>query len=204
MPWSLTTTGLTQVRQQYALAAQMTGPMIAQVFTRRLTEATAYARSTFRSAAQTTPTATAVRTGALRAALGSRVEVTGTSVRGTFGYLNAAVSQYASVHEGWPDNRASTTIRPTQSKFLTIPLPGALTAAGVPRGRARDFPNTFFARPNGRLILFQRQGTNIVPLFLLVSQVVVPSRPALLPTMARFLPLIVQDLTQGATQLVRG
>jgi hypothetical protein len=204
MAWEITTTGVTGVRQQYTLAAQMTGPMIAGVFARRLTEAVTYARSTFRSAASTTPTATAVRTGALRAALSARVDAAPRTVKGTLGYLSGDLA-YAGVQEGWPDGRAGTTIRPKNAQYLTIPLPGALTASGVPRGRARDFDNTFFARSRGgRLILFQRQGKTIVPLFLLVKEVYVPARPALRPTMDRYVPLIIDDLTKGATQLLRG
>jgi hypothetical protein len=143
-----------------------------------------------------------VRTGALRSAISSRVQQQGHTTLGTLGYLQGN-APYASVHEGWPDNRASTTIRPTHSKYLTIPLIGAMTSAGVPRGRARDFPDTFFAQPHGHLILFQRQGTRVVPLFLLVTSVTIPARPALVPAMERALPLIVRDLTDAVTAPLR-
>jgi len=102
---------------------------------------------------------------------------------------------YARIHEGWPDNRRSTLIRPRNAQYLAIPLDGALTPAGVARGRPRDFPNTFVRRiTSGRLMILQRTGAGVVPLFLLVREVTIPARPALRPTMARFLPLITADL----------
>lgn len=200
MPWTLTTTGLQGTQQRYALAAQTTSATIARVMTTRLSEAATYARATFRSAAATTPTATAVRTGALRAALDSTVQVTGQTITGVFGYLRGP-APYAGVHERI-DGAAGTTIRPVHRQFLTIPLDAAKTAAGVPRGTARDFPNTFIARSrrSGQLIIFQRQGKNIVPLFLLLKEVFVPARPALLPTLQKFVPLIVSDLQAEVTK----
>jgi hypothetical protein len=114
------------------------------------------------------------------------------------------VATYAAVHERL-DGTAGTTIRPKTAQFLTIPLAAAKTAAGVARGTARDFPNTFIARSKkGSLLIFQRQGKTIVPLFLLLKEVYVPARPALLPTMQRTIPLIVSDLTQTVGDALKG
>jgi hypothetical protein len=203
MAWTLTVTGLTGVRQQYATAVQQTSQTLAHVMRARLADAAQYAKDTYRSASSTTPTATAVRTGALRSAIGSRVQQQGHTTLGTLGYLQGN-APYASVHEGWPDNRASTTIRPTHGRYLTIPLEAARTAAGVARGSARDFPDTFFAQPHGHLILFQRQGTRVVPLFLLVTSVTIPARPAILPAINRAMPLIVNDLTSRVADVLKG
>jgi hypothetical protein len=201
MAWTLTVTGLTGVRQQYATAVQQTSQTLAHVMRARLADAAQYAKETYRSASATTSTATAVRTGALRSAIGSRVQQQGHTTLGTLGYLQGN-APYASVHEGWPDNRAGTTIRPRTAQFLAIPLEAARTATGVARGRPRDFPNTFVrsSKAGAGLIIFQRQGKNVVPLFLLVQEVYVPARPALVPTLNRYLPIIVEDLTKAVTE----
>jgi hypothetical protein len=186
-------TGVAELRQRYALAHQRLRAAVGQVFQRRLTEAVTYAQQRYRTGG-TTSDRTAVRTGALRAAISHRVSVAPTTVTGVFGYLQGNVP-YAGVHEA----TSPTVIRPTRGQYLTIPLPAARTGAGQPR--ARDFANTFFARSRrGNLLLFQRQGTGVVPLFVLVRSVTVPPRPALQPTMDHFLPFIVQDVQAAALQ----
>lgn len=83
-------------------------------------------------------------------------------------------SPYAKIHE------YGGTIRPVKGKWLTIPLPGAATKAGVARGGARDFENTFFAwSKNGNLILFQKgkgKKGKPTPLFVLKEEVTIPAR----------------------------
>jgi hypothetical protein len=86
---------------------------------------------------------------------------------------------YAGVHIARAGNEGmSTTIRPKHGKYLTIPLPAAMTPAGVSRGSARSFPNTFIrTSKKGNPIIFQTKGKGkIVPLFLLVKKVTIPSR----------------------------
>lgn len=66
-------------------------------------------------------------------------------------------------------------IRPKRAKWLTIPLPRALTLAGATKQpRARDFANTFFAKVRNNLFIFQKVGKNIFPLFVLKKQVKIP------------------------------
>lgn len=62
--------------------------------------------------------------------------------------------------------------------LLTVPLPDALDERGVPlRLRARDWENTFVTRSRrGSLIIFQRRGRRIVPLYVLKRAVVIPPR----------------------------
>lgn len=83
---------------------------------------------------------------------------------------------YAGIHE------FGGVIRPRRRKFLTIPLPAAKTAAGVARGGARDFPNTFVRRgPSGNLIIYQKRPKGPPePLFLLKREVRIPPRLNLL------------------------
>ena len=65
------------------------------------------------------------------------------------------------------------SIRPRRSRFLTIPLPAAMNSRGQPlRQRARDWDNTFVQRSRrGNLLIFQRNGPNITPLYLLKPSV---------------------------------
>lgn len=137
----------------------------------------------FRSAPATTSTATRRRTGMLARALGHKVDVTNTGVTLTFGYLHGpgeAALAYA------PTQEFGATIRPRKAKWLTIPLEAALTPAGVPRGPARSFTNTFFIPIKGgrELLLMQRRsGHDAVPLFLLTKgPITIPARPALAPS----------------------
>jgi hypothetical protein len=71
-------------------------------------------------------------------------------------------------------------IRPTRSEYLTIPLPEAMDARGIPlRPRAGDWDNTFIKRSKaGNLLIFRRTpaSRNITPLYLLKTEVVIPPR----------------------------
>ena len=60
-------------------------------------------------------------------------------------------------------------LRPKTAKFLTIPLPAAMTAGGVLKKSAREWDNTFIRKSKkGNLIIFQTVGKGkIMPLFLL-------------------------------------
>jgi hypothetical protein len=70
------------------------------------------------------------------------------------------------------------TITPKKGKYLTVPLPAALDGAGVPlRASARDWEKTFVIRSkSGNLLICRREGKQIVPLYVLVTQVVIPPR----------------------------
>ena len=78
-----------------------------------------------------------------------------------------------SVHE------TGATVRATNAKYLTIPLPAALDSRGLPlRERARDWDSTFVARSKrGNLIIFRKNtGGTITPLYILKTQVTIPPR----------------------------
>jgi len=107
------------------------------------------------------------RTGRLAQSITSLVTRTEKDIIGRVG-TNV---KYARLHEYGGE------IKPKRAKWLTIPLAAAKTPAGVARGRARDFENTFFKFSSaGNLILFQRRGDNIIPLFLLKKSVTIPKR----------------------------
>ena len=66
----------------------------------------------------------------------------------------------------------------SSGKLLTIPLPAALNSNGTPkRPNARSWDNTFIATSRkGNLIIFQRKGRRIIPLYVLRDSVTVPAR----------------------------
>ncbi len=94
--------------------------------------------------------------------------------------------KYAVVHFG--PKGSAYTIRPTNKQFLTVPFPGggALTGAGVARGHMEGGPPwTFLGMPTfihngiifGVTTIGQKKGqSDIVPLFILKNQVIVPRR----------------------------
>lgn len=74
-------------------------------------------------------------------------------------------------------------IRARRSKYLTIPLPPAMDRRGVPlKKSARDWPDTFVMKSKkGNLLICQRRGDKVVPLYLLKSSVRIPPRLNQLP-----------------------
>lgn len=101
---------------------------------------------------------------------GIRDQVLGRNIETLRGVLTVPFP--LSVHE------RGATIRARRVRFLTIPLEAALDSRGVPiRPRARDWPNTFVQRSRrGNLLIFQRRGGGIVPLYLLKREVRLPAR----------------------------
>jgi hypothetical protein len=69
-------------------------------------------------------------------------------------------------------------IRVKRAKYLTIPLPPALDKRGVPKKKsAREWNNTFVRKSKkGNLLIFQKRGRNIVPLYVLKKEVRIPAR----------------------------
>lgn len=203
--------GLAEVQQRLERAAKLVPQLTGQILFKQLNLAVTYARDRYLTGGTTTDRL-AVRSGLLRASFGAEVQQSASGVTARIGYIMPQVVRngadplvYARIHEGWPDGRSSTTIRPRNAQYLTIPLAAAKTPAGVPRGRARDFPDTFVRRSQrGKLIIFQQTGNGIVPLFLLAKEVVIPARPALRPTMERFLPQIQAELGKVLTQALGG
>lgn len=69
-------------------------------------------------------------------------------------------------------------IRPRNGQYLTVPLPAALNADGTPKRRsARMWNDTFVARSRaGNLLIFQKDGARIIPLYVLKTEVRIPPR----------------------------
>lgn len=75
-------------------------------------------------------------------------------------------------------HETGATVTAKRANYLTIPLPAALDAVGLPlRARARDWDNTFVARSKrGVLMIFRKDGKEITPLYLLKRSVTIPPR----------------------------
>jgi hypothetical protein len=72
------------------------------------------------------------------------------------------------------------TIYPKRAKWLTVPLPAALNPNGTPKKpTARDWQNTFVLKSKkGNLLIVQRNGKDITPLYVLKKSVTIPKRLA--------------------------
>ncbi len=105
-----------------------------------------------------------------------------------------------SVHE------RGTTIRAKSSQFLTIPLSAALSARGIPlRPKARDWNNTFVQRSKrGNLLIFQRRGAQIVPLYLLKRSVTLPPRLKAEETLMAGEDFFVESLITEMSKVILG
>lgn len=154
----------------------------------------------YRRAPETTDTATRVRTSKLINAYSHHVQQDAAGVTLSVGLIKPSID--AKVLAYAPTQEYGATIRAKPGHALAIPLDAALTAAGVARGNPRDFANTFIRVVNGKGFLFQKQGTEIVPLFMFVQQVTVPARPALQPAMDTVLPKLEERVTADTLRIV--
>lgn len=116
------------------------------------------------------------RTGFLKRSIG--YEVTGEGTGDLALRVFSAGAKYANLQE------YGGVIRPVNADWLTIPLPDAKTPNGTPKGRARDFENTFiFKSKRGNLLIAQhtftrggRRREKPKLLFVLKKEVRVPAR----------------------------
>lgn len=134
----------------------------------------------------TSPTTLSVRSGEGIQSIRDSVKVIGSTLNDLQGEIGAKFPM--SVHE------EGATITPKKAKFLTIPLPAALNANGTPKkASARDWDNTFVARSKaGNLIIFRKEGTGIVPLYVLKTSVTIPPRLGLRKTINAAIPYFVE------------
>lgn len=152
-----------------------------------------------------------VRTGRLRGSVMVLPETeTATGVEGGVGIG----TRYGKVHVG---PRMSHLIRPKKGKFLAIPLEAALTPAGVAKGPPRSsiWGETFIAKSKkGSLIVWGQQRImkgkrggqlrgNILPLFLLVKQVNVPTRIHPDEIIDYIRPKIIEDFSSGRFKVAK-
>jgi len=98
------------------------------------------------------------------------------------------------------------TIVPKTAKYLTVPLPAALDGAGVPIHKsARDWDNTFVARSKaGNLLIFQKRGKDVVPLYVLVKSVTIPPRLGMRDTLNEGRSYFVERAMKNMLKEMRG
>lgn len=146
---------------------------------------------------------TGVRSGKLARRSGATIRAVKKSVkvRGTGRDITGTIGGpfWLVVHE------EGATIRAKRARYLTIPLPAALTSRGTPRRRrARDWPNTFVQRSRrGNLIIFQKRGSRIVPLYLLKKRVRIPRRLGLGATLRAAAPVALDRIGEAVVQRIR-
>lgn len=89
-------------------------------------------------------------------------------------------------------------IRAKRSKYLTIPLPSALDSRGVPlKPRARDWANTFIKKSKrGNLLIFQKRGREIIPLYVLKKSVRIPARLGMKKELETYINLLLKYVEQ--------
>lgn len=104
------------------------------------------------------------RSGVLVGEIVRSVKITGTAWGDLTGYIS--IPEPYGIHE-------TGGIITGKGKLLTVPLPAALDASGVPlKKSSRDWGNTFVAETRaGNTVIFQRRGTQIVPLYVLETSV---------------------------------
>ena len=145
----------------------------------------------------TTDSSLSKRSGALVTAIVDSVKVEGSTFDTLRGQIGAPGVPYAKIQE------TGGTITAKNGKYLCIPLPAALDGSGQPiRSSPRDWPNTFCAKSKaGNLLIFQKRGTSIVPLYVLKSSVTIPARLGMGKSLEAGLPYFV---TRAMDEMVKG
>lgn len=125
------------------------------------------------------------RSGYLIQSIKDSVRVTGTKIDDIEGRISVPYDR--KIHE------TGGIIKARHAKYLTIPLPEALNSDGTPKKKsAREWDKTFVAMSrNGNLLIFQRRGTEIVPLYVLKKEVKIPARLGLQATLDKGLGYFV-------------
>lgn len=136
---------------------------------------------------------------------GDLVESIRNSVFVKEGDLNSIVGSiggvfYLKVHE------YGKTIYAKNVKYLTIPLPAALNSNGTPKKKsAREWENTFVLKSKaGNLLIVQKVGRNIVPLYVLKTSVKIPARAQVRTTVSTALPYFVDTITEKLLGVLLG
>jgi hypothetical protein len=167
--------GLQRIRHDFEQASQKIKPIL-------MTELTRYLQLIAQQVAErnsapwpggTTPTSLSRRSGEAMESLKQGVRISMGSV-GPVGDMYGVF--YLFVHE------YGGTMRAKNAQYLTIPLPAALNSDGTPKMRsAREWNDTFVGRSRaGNLIVFQRQGRLVVPLYVLKKEVRIRPRLGLI------------------------
>jgi phage gpG-like protein len=151
-----------------------------------------------------------VRSGRLRASIGSKVLETEEGISGIIGSGvrqggEGARVKYANIHE------TGGTITPKNTRFLTIPLSEALTNAGVLRFTARQlfagetkYDGAFVWRGIIYGYMIAKGKRPVTPLFLLKSSVTIPARYYMSRTLADIQGKLFSIMTKGVERTING
>ena len=135
----------------------------------------------------------AKRSGNMLKGIEESIKVYGNGTSKILGEISGGTVAY--VHE------FGAVIRAKKAKFLTIPLPAALNSDGTPRKlRARDWDRTFIKKSKkGALVIYQKRGKTIMPLYLLLKSVEIKPRLGMSETVHAaaqpFAEAVMNDLT---------
>lgn len=138
------------------------------------------------------------RTGQLANSIQNVVKMGPVGIEGTIGsgVRTGKRLPYANIHE-----TGKPLIRPKNKKFLTIPTKYNQTRAGVMRKsapRVIDEDGGFFKRSkSGNLMLFAKQGKEIIPMFVLKTVVRIPARRYLSITASQNEKQFTADIEQA-------
>lgn len=145
----------------------------------------------------TGPQTLSVRSGDLIESIQNSVRVEGTTFADITGYIGADFP-------GRVQEFGATIV--AKGKLLTIPLPAALDSHGIPlKKSAKEWASTFVARSKkGNLIIFQKLGTRIIPLYVLKSKVTIPPRLGMGDTIQTGLPYFVDKSMDAIVRAVVG
>ena len=145
-----------------------------------------------------------VRTGRLRSSITHSVTE---SPQGLELRLHAGGGRKPVAYAGMQEHGG--TVRPRRGQYLTVPLPGALTAAGALRARfavpggLRMVPGLFVIRSGaGNLLVVEKRGAGIRPLFVLKHSVSVRGKGFLATGAAEAVRALPEMLRKSIVRVV--
>ena len=203
---AIETSGLAQAREGFRHAREQMLTAWEQTMNRHAFKAVRIIQERYRGAATTTPTATRVGTGALRASYSQRTaRATTDSVESTIGLMRISAHgralAYGAVHE------EGATITPTRGRYLAIPLPTIRSPAGI-APPPRSFTGTFIIQGKRGPVIMRRTGTGAAePIFALRESVTIPARPpggAVNMAVKEIQSQLEADLQQNAVDAIGG
>jgi phage gpG-like protein len=148
----------------------------------------------------TTPTTLSRRSGKLIDEIRKSAKVYGDSLATVAAEIGGGNARYAGIQE------YGGVVTPKKASYLTIPLKAALNADGTPKKQsAREWLNTFVIKSKaGNLLIVMRDGPNLVPLYVLKSQVKIPPRLRMGETVRAGMGAFVDEASKAMYDAIMG